>query len=311
MLTKLFVKILLFGMLTGLASCGSQEALESTPETSVAPSATRAIVLTDTSKNPAKKIERYKPLADYLAAHLSDFGIGTGEVEIAPDLDTMASWLKSGKVDIYFDSLYPAMILRDNSGAQPVLRRWKKGVAEYHTVIFTMADRQIASLTDLKSKTIAFDDRRSTSGYMLPLAYLIEAGLNPVEKPSSNSLVAVEEVGYVFSNDDENTIQWVIRGKVAAGAVDSQTFLTIPEDIRAKILVLAETEKVPRQVMGARADIDPELLEAIKTLLLEMDETPEGQAVLEKFERTTKFDSFPAEQSLTKMQELYQRVVNR
>src|SRR5687768_11233027 len=54
--------------------------------------AARPIVLGDISDNPARRIQRIQPLADYLATNLADQGFNAGEARIAPDLDTMIQW---------------------------------------------------------------------------------------------------------------------------------------------------------------------------------------------------------------------------
>lgn len=267
------------------------------------------LVLGDVSDEPAKKITRFQPLADYLAANLSEYGYAVGEVRIAPDLETMTAWMAAGEVDLYFDSLYPAMVVSDQSGAEPILRRWKKGNDQYHTVLFALVESGITSVEGLVGEMIAFEDPGSTSGYMLPLSYLIEAGLNPVEKGATESLVSEGEVGYVFSYEDQNTLQWVVSGVVAAGATDNGNYEDLLEETDAELVVIAETESVARQVVMVRAGMDPEILAAITKLLLELDEHPEGQAVLDEF-KTSQFDEFPegANLAFERMRELFSLV---
>jgi phosphonate transport system substrate-binding protein len=253
-----------------------------------------------------------QPLADYLAANLGEQGIGVGEVKVAPDMDTLVGWLKSGEVDLAFDSLYPAMIMRNEGDALPILRRWRDGVGEYHSVFFVLADGGVESLEDLNGGLVAFDEPSSTSGFLVPVAHLIEAGLNPVEKGSVEASVADDEVGYVFSGDDENTIQWVVSQRVAAGVVDNIGFEEIPEDVKPSLAILAETAPFARQVTLVRGDMDPALVQAITTLLMGMDETEAGRAALEEF-RTDQFDEFPegADAALDEMQEMYDSVQDR
>lgn len=311
MIRKLLQPFILLSLFTTLVGCAATEPSSSSnsTETPVAQStATGTIVIADVNQNAAAKLDDFQPMADYLAARLEKFGIGVGEVKVAPDLDTMASYLKEGEVDIYMDSPYPAMIVSDKSGAQPILRRWKKGNAEYYGVIFTLAESKINTLSDLQGQMIAFEEPVSTSGYFLPLNTLLAAGLKMEEKGSPNESVPADEVGYVFSQDDENTIQWVLSGEVAAGAADYSFLEEIPEESRKALKVLAQTQKIARHLVIVRPGLDPELVQQIKTILMEMEQTPEGKEVLTSFEETTKFDEFPVETSLDKMRQLYERV---
>lgn len=290
-----------------LAACTAEAAPVIEPDTAVA--AGGVIILGDISDEPAETIEGTQPVANYLAARLADRGISRGEVKIAPDLETMIEWMENGEVDLYFDSPYPVLVISDETGAEPILRRQKYGVSAYHSVFFVRKDSQMASLADLMGHVVAFEESFSTSGFMLPLSYLIEHNMNPVEKSSPESSVAAGEVGYVFSTADDTTIQWVISGKVPVGVIDNVTFSRLPEETQAELKIIAQTEDVPRQMVLVRPGMDPDLVEVLRTELLQMDENEEGQAALEIF-LTTEFDEFPEgpEVALSRMRTLYNLV---
>ena len=170
-----------------------------------------------------------------------------------------------------------------------MLRRWKKGVAEYHGLIFVRQGSNISKLEELRGKTVAFDEPLSAVGYLLPKMMLTEKGLKPVP---ARSLRGLNGVGYIFAERDENTMQWVLSGKVTAGAMDQQRY---PEEARTRIgelRILEKTPAVPRHIVGARADISEERLNRIKEILIGMNLSEEGRKILHDFERTTRFDEF-------------------
>ncbi len=298
------------------AGCRAGRAPESaaTPELTAtsapAAAATRAIVLGDIAEDPGVVIEGTQPLADYMAAQLADFGITEGRVKIAATTDEMADLLEAGEVDLYFDSVYPATLVGDASGGEIILRRWRYGVEVYHTVIFAGADQGIDTLQDLRGHIIAFDNPFSTSGYFLPAVSLLEAELPLVGKSSYEEPVAEDEVGFVFSYHDENTLQWVFSGLVAAGATDDYNYeVLFSEDVREQLVVLKETAPVPRQVVVVRPNMAPALLEAVKSTLTTAHESEAGQAALEPFQ-TSRFDEFPEgiEAAQRRMREMMEQV---
>jgi phosphonate transport system substrate-binding protein len=268
----------------------------------------RPLVIGEVAADPVKKSKRFQPLADYLGERLGPVGVTSGEVRMAPDMDVMVRLLQAGEVDVIVDSPYPAMIISDRSGALPILRRWKEGEADYSSLIIARADRGLSSVADLAGQMVAFEVDYSTSGYFLPLTHMLAAGLNPVEKASAESSVRRAEVGYVFARDDDNIVQWVVGGKVAAGAVDNRAFLKIPDEARSQLVILAETERLPRHVVLVRSGLDPRVVEALKTELLAMSESPAGLPVLEAFEATARFDEFPTDMALDRMRMLYRSI---
>jgi len=250
------------------------------------------ITIGSISNEPGSEIEVFQPFADYLAGQLTGLGIGRGTVVVAGDIEGMAKLMGAGEVDLYFDSPFPMLAMQQLQGVRILARRWKKGVSEYHSVLFARKDSNTQSLDQIAGEVIAFEEPFSTSSYLLPKASLLEYGLNVVAVEKPNASVAASDVGYVFSNDDENTVYWVLKGKVAAGAINNQKFDDLPPEQRNKLVVFHRTATVPRQLAAVRSDLDSELVSRIKSVFLQMHLTDEGKRVLAQFEKTTKFDDF-------------------
>jgi phosphonate transport system substrate-binding protein len=269
-----------------------------------------AIILTDVDFDPDSLIPETQPVADYLSKHLQKAGISQGEVKIAPDVETVGSWMISGDVNLYFDSVYPVMRVMEHAGGTPILRRWKDGVAEYSTYFVVQRDRDLNDIQDLQGEMITLQEPSSSSGFMFPMGYLLKRGFNPVEKAEVNHAVAKNEVGYVFSGQEEVTIEWVLEGRVVAGAVDSETWAELPKETREQLKIIAETEKFPRHVVLAGPRLSDEQVDALKTALLDMDESRQGREALAVFSETAKFDEFPegADKAISQLQDTYHQI---
>jgi phosphonate transport system substrate-binding protein len=296
-----------------LISCGGQQTPVATEVPATESTSTRAIVLGDISDDPAEVIEGTQPLADYLAANLKEFGITEGQVRVATSTEEMAELLSKGEVDLYFDSTYPATLISDQTGAKIILRRWRFGVDEYQSVIFASVSSGIKSIDDLPGHMMAMDAQYSSTGFLLPSVYLTEKDLTLVGKKSTGDPVSSDEIGFVFSYDDQNTLQWVLSGRADAGVTDDFHFdVDFPKEATSQLIELARTEFTPRQVVLIRSGLDDELVRAIIKVLTTMHETEAGKAALEPFQ-TTKFDEFPdginaATSRMREMMELVQGI---
>ena len=84
----------------------------------------------------------------------------------------------------------------------------------YQAIIIAAKDSPINSLADLKGRTFAFVDPGSTSGFMVPSAAFIKAGITP-EKDFKQVM---------YSGGHDATIVAVGSGKVDAGAVADRIY---------------------------------------------------------------------------------------
>lgn len=281
--------------------------LEDLPTPVPTPVPAKTLILADVNDDVADSVEEFQPLADYLAANLGEFGISAGEVAVAPDEEAMSELLKNGEAHLYFDSPYAATVVYNQSGAVPLLRRWKDGIDEYYSVIVVRKGSDIETLDDLKGQIIAFEDAGSTSGYFMPKAYLLEEGYTVVEKESPTNVVADDEIGYVFAGSDENVETWLLNGDVAASTFNVLDYEELVEEGQTELVVIAQSNPVPRHVAFASPKMDQELQQRITELLLAVHETEEGQAVLEKFNETSQFDELPggAEATMEELTKLF------
>ena len=253
-----------------------------------------SLVIGSISRSIKEEIETFRPLADYLKLRLSAVGIRDVDIVVATTAGEMSRQLANGDVDLYIDSPFMIARMSREAGAKPFLRRWKKGMAEYRTLFVVRKDSGIRSLDDLRGKVIAFDDPQSSSGHLLPRAMLLVRGYRLIEVSDPAAPVPPDAIGFVFSMDDVNTMFWVDHGKVAAG-VTSPDFLQLYEKKRKdNLVVIARSIDIPRQVVAHREGLDPSVVAELETVLIAMATTEEGQQALKAFQKTTRFDRFPA-----------------
>jgi phosphonate transport system substrate-binding protein len=97
----------------------------------------------------------------------------------AADYNGVIQGLIGGTLDMAWlgASAYAAVYVEDPEAVEPVLVKTNlDGSFTYHSIGFARADSGITSLDDMKGKRFAFADPNSTSGYLIPLVELPQAG---------------------------------------------------------------------------------------------------------------------------------------
>ena len=253
--------------------------------------------------------EHFRPFANYVARMLAPAGETKGTVVVAPTPGQMMKLLEEKRVDFYTESPYPTYIINRLGAARLLLRRWKGGIAEYRSLIFTSKENGIARLADLRGKIIAFEDPGSTSGYFLPKLFLLKKGFSLAEKAGREAKVSPGEIGYIFAGTEKNVANLVMQKKIAAGAFSNDDFAHMDDASKASLAMLAETESMPRHLVSVRKDLPAPVVKGLKEILLSMHQDKQGQTILEKADNTTKFDSLPGGEEMVrrKLVELYRQ----
>ena len=249
-------------------------------------------VLGTISDHPQQDYKHFQPMADYLARHLRHYGYERGELLLASSAEQLMQAMLNQRVDYVTETIFMAVRLLDDASARPLLKRWKKGVPEYHSLIFTRAGSGITDLRQLRGRALAFESRSSSSGFFVPAAALLHEGLSLQSLSTPTSLVAAGRVGYYFSGGELATAGLVSDGTLAAGAVSNLDWGN-PEvfspRLKRQLRIIQRSRSYPRAVEMVRSGLPISVREAIAARLLQVHRVPGAKRVLDAYQDTSKF----------------------
>ncbi|TNE63083.1 MAG: phosphate/phosphite/phosphonate ABC transporter substrate-binding protein [Alphaproteobacteria bacterium] len=255
-------------------------------------------------------------MSHYLAANLKGGDKMAFREIVVPTVDEMVALLKAGRVDMVSETPLAAMALEQVGGARVILREWKKGVPEYAALMISRRGAGIESFDDLKGRVLAFEDPGSTSGFLVPLAYLRRHGLELVELADRGARPPAGKVGYVFATHEINIASLVARGIVDAGAISDMNWTDaaeVPPGIRDRLQVFFTSEPVIRSLVLVGGGMDETLQRELTALLISMNESLEGRAAMITYHGVHQFDAIdaPLEAQLAGLRQLYGLVADR
>lgn len=271
-----------------IAAAGA--AAEKTPRPVKFKSFTMGLVFQNTREPVPQPLQEF---VAYVARKLSTDATIKGTIVVTSSASQMVKALEEKRVDFYMESPHATYMINRLGSATLLLRRWKGGMVEYHSIIFTSKESGITRVEDLRGKLVAFEDRGSTSGYFMPKLLLLNKKLMVTEKPGLEAKVSNKEIGYVFAGSDKNILSMVLAKKVAAGAISNDDYAQIDEKQKSAISVVAESASLPRHLVSVRKDLPAPVVKRLKEVLLAMHEDAEGRAILQRADNTTKFDPLP------------------
>lgn len=121
----------------------------------------------------------YRPLAKHLAKQLGR----PVELRTVDTWEGLAKSLASGETDIALLGPWGYVLAHETSGAEVVATILYDGKPEYFALIVTSPESGLTSAQDLitkgKGRTFAFGDKGSTSGYLIPLNFFLQQGIDP------------------------------------------------------------------------------------------------------------------------------------
>ncbi len=185
---------------------------------------------------------------------------------------------RTGSADAGFFGSFSYVLTHTKAGIEPIARPvWLDGNSTYRGYIFVRKDSGIENVNDMKNKSLVLVDKATTAGYIFQRYYFKYNGINDLENYFSR-------ISFARSHD---AAAWAVyTGEADIGGAKNHIFNNLKEeypDFKEKMVVLAESPEVPSNGLAVRKDLNPALKLRLKTLLLGLHETAEGQEILKNF----------------------------
>ncbi len=193
------------------------------------------------------------------------------------DATTTVESLVTGSTQIAFMSARPAQFAYERSDHKAMLfmaevRPFNGTSGEkldtfYYSEFWVKKDSGINTLEDARGKNVAFSGQTSTSGYLFPMAKLVDKGL---VMPGDDPKTFFSNV--LFSGGYQQSLTALLSGQVdiaAGGDHAKYKFLTLEE--QSQIKVIEKQGPVPTHGITYRTDlVTPELISKFEKAVIDM-----------------------------------------
>lgn len=225
-------------------------------------------------QNIFRQLERY----EFLTRYLSQKTGAPVKLKVLTRYGNVIDNFVSAGLDAAFFGSFTYALAHEKLGVQVIARPVNlNGTATYHGFVFVRQDSGIKGTRDMKGKIFAFVDKATTAGYLLPLAYFKENGIENYQTFFNETY---------FAGTHEAAIYDVLNKKADIGAAKNTVFSRLAQAdsrVREELTLLARSPDVPENGLAVRKDLDPAFRNNIKNVLLTMDTDPEGLKVLQAF----------------------------
>lgn len=215
-------------------------------------------------ESPAEMHSRFMPLVSHLSRKLGRRVV----LRVALDFAEAVSDLGEGRTHIAYLTPSTYVSAREKYGVVLLVKALREGQPFHHSMVVTTAGTKITSLSQLRGRSFAFGDPRSTSSHIVPRAMLKKEG------------IALDRLGgYAYLGHHDDVAKAVLNGEYDAGAVME----SVAERYTDKgLVVIATSPPVPEFNVSATASLSEKDKAGITEALLELSlDHPTTRGVLE------------------------------
>lgn len=216
---------------------------------------------------------KYRQLADYISEQL---GVEV-RLTIMSRYGEIINRFRSMRLDGAILSSYTATLAIDKLGLMPVVNLMNlEDRSTSRGYIFVRRDSGIENTADMRGKNVVFVDPATTEGYLFALAYFRRHGIQDLDSYFNR---------HYFSGSHASAIFAVLDGRADIGAAKDSVYKQLTSrdrTIQQELRIIAESPPVPEITLCMKNDLPADLLEKLRTILLEMQQTVEGHKILRK-----------------------------
>jgi len=224
--------------------------------------------------NVFSQMERFKALGEYIT---DKTGIKV-QFTILSRYGNMLKTFEAKKLDGAFFGSFTGALAIARLDLDPLARPVNlDGLSTYHGLLFVRRDSGIKSVQDMKGKRMAFVERATTAGYIFPVAYLREKGINNLDSFFKE---------YYFAGSHDAAIYAVLQGDADVGAAKNTIYNIVRQkrpSIDRELLIIAESPKVPSNGLCVRKTMPAWMKQKLKETLLNIDKDEKGREALKKY----------------------------
>ena len=218
-------------------------------------------------------VQYMAPALEWFRQKLAPLGVREVSLEVAPSLEEMGDWVRSGKVDVFVSTPYPVLKTARIAGVRPVLQGIPLKVK--HSAIYVRADSAIKTLADLDGKRLAFTFTYSSPGYFVPILHLMSHGFVIDHAVPGRKVVYTSLTGHYT-----NSLYWLYFGRCDAAAVGDDDWVKLAPRLQQSIRLLDTSDAYPGFFVLISPTWTPAQQQAITHFLSEMHTDPAGRALL-------------------------------
>lgn len=238
---------------------------------------------------PTERLDEISPRARELETFLESRVNADIEIYIPMSYSIVVESLRFGQAQVGFMSAWPSAISAKLAGTDVVLAEVREVIIDgkktnetyYYSYYIVMNNSSVTKLEDLKGKKVVYSSLSSTSGYLFPVAKLVEKGL--IAKPGQGQEADPREFFSTATTTGGYGPAWeaLKRGQADAGVIAGDVSETLFREIQENTRIIETMGPIPSHGIVFSKNLQEPLRSELINALMELNK-PEYSNLMRK-----------------------------